>query len=118
MVFDKDLEKTTPIISITLPDERIGSLLLEGKFVGYHDSRYGVTSGFHQIVMKLLRHEDLFFLFYLHVPYAYPIPDGIKETIKSALEATLNNSIQKIEFINAGTEMEKKDIQFRLELGD
>ncbi len=105
------------IIHIKMPDEQLGKLLLEGKFVAYHDDKYGVTSGEHHIVMKLLSQEDQFVLFYLHVPYAYPIPDGVKDTVKSALEASLKKTVQKIEFINSGTESEKKNIQFRVELG-
>lgn len=107
-----------PIIHIIVPDERLGKLLLEGKFVAYHDDKYGVTSGEHYIVMKLLSQEDQFVLFYLHVPYAYPIPDGVKDTVRSVLEATLKKgTMQKMEFINSGTESEKKNIQFRVELG-
>lgn len=105
------------IIHVKVPDEQLGKLLLEGKFVAYHDDGYGVTSGNHHIVMKLLAEEDQFVLFYLHVPYAYPIPDGVKDTVKSSLEASMKSTIQKMEFINSGTESEKKNIQFRVELG-
>lgn len=112
-----DQEEATSIIHISVPDEQLGKLLLEGKFIAYHDNKFGVTSGEHHIVMKLVTEEDQFVLFYLHVPYAYPIPDGVKDTIKSALEATLKRTIQKMEFINSGTESEKKNIQFRVEFG-
>ncbi len=110
-------EEAASIIHISGPDEQLGKLLLEGKFIAYHDNNYGVTSGEHHIVMRLLLQEDQYVLFYLHVPYAYPIPDGVKETIKSALETTLKRTIQKMEFINSGTESEKKNIQFRVEFG-
>lgn len=111
-------EEAASIIHISVPDEQLGKLLLEGQFVAYHDDKYGVTSGEHHIVMKLLSQEDQFVLFYLHVPYAYPIPEGVKDTVKSALEATLKKgAMQKMEFINSGTESEKKNIQFRVELG-
>jgi hypothetical protein len=105
------------IIHISVPDEQLGKLLLEGKFIAYHDNKYGVTSGEHYIVMKLVTQEDQFVLFYLHVPYAYPIPEGVKNTVKTSLETILNRTIQKMEYINSGTESEKKNIQFRVELG-
>lgn len=114
---DIEIKNTLPIVDIIIPNDNLGQLLLEGRFVGYHDDRFGVTSGEHQIVMKLLQHEDQFVLFYLHLPYAYPIPDGVKDTVKSALEATLKRTIQKMEFSNSGTESEKNNIQFRVELG-
>ncbi len=114
---ETELEKAVPIIHVTVPDAHLGRVLLDGKFIAYHDHRYGVTSNEHHIVMKLLSQDDVFVLFYLHVPYAYPIPDGIKDTVTSALETTMKRAIQKMEFINAGTESEKKHIQFRVELG-
>lgn len=96
----------------------LGNLLLEGKMVSYHDAQYQVTSGIHEILMKLLQQEDgLLVIFYLHIPYAYPIPDGIKVTVKSALEAALKKPIQRIEFVNAGTEAQKRDIRFKIESG-
>lgn len=114
---EMELENILPILNITVPDDNLGKLLLEGKFIAYHDDRFGVTSGEHQIIMKLLVDEDQFILFYLHVPYAYPIPDGVKDTIKLALESTLKRTIHKMEFTNTGTESEKNNIQFRTELG-
>jgi hypothetical protein len=112
-----ELKDAVPIIHVNASDAQLSQFLLEGQFVGYHDVKYGVTSGDHHIVMKLLSHEDHFVLFYLHVPFAYPIPEGVKDTVKSAVEASLQRTIQKMEFINSGTELEKMNIQFRVELG-
>ena len=109
--------KKTALMHITVPDEKLGKILLDGQFVAYHDNRYGVTSGEHFITMKLSVHEDQYALFYLHIPYAYPLPEGVKDTVKSALESALQRTIQKMEFINSGTESEKKSIQFRVEFG-
>jgi hypothetical protein len=90
---------------------------LEGKLIAYHDDQYEVTTGPHEILMKLMQDTDEMTIFYVHVPYAYPIPDGIKNNVKSDLEAELNRSIPKMTFINVGTEAQKKDLQFRVELG-
>lgn len=104
------------IVNVTGPDGHLGNLLLEGKLVSYHDEAYQVTSGIHEILMKLLQQEDgLLFLFYLHIPFAYPMPDGMKAAVKAALEKVLEKPIQRIEFVNAGTEAQKRDIHFKIE---
>lgn len=95
----------------------LAQCLLEGKLIAYHDSQYEVTTGSHEILMKLMQETDEITLFYVHVPYAYPIPEGIKVDLKSDLEIELNRPIPKITFVNVGTEAQKKDMQFRVELG-
>ena len=101
------------IVNVVGPEGNLGHLLLEGKFISYHDPQYEMTSGANEILMKLLQQkEGLFVLFYLHVPYAYPIPEGVKLAVKAALETEIQKQISRIEFINAGTEVQKKDIHF------
>jgi hypothetical protein len=113
------MQKNVEIIDVIGPDANLGKLLIEGKLISYHDDQYQVTSGNHEILMKLLQQEDgLLVLFYLHVPYAYPLPNGIKTMVKSALEIILGKPIQKIEFVNAGTEAHKKDILFKISGGE
>lgn len=112
-----EVSNKLPLIDVTGLSDDLGKLLLEGKWVAYHDNQYEVTSGTHQIIMKLLQQEDGMLLLYVHVPYAYPIPEGVKANVKKSLESVLKKTIQRIDFMNAGTETQKKDIQFRIELG-
>jgi hypothetical protein len=67
--------------------------------------------------MKLLQDPEEITIFYVHVPYAYPIPDGIQVDVKAGLESALQRNIPKMTFINVGTEVQKKDMRFRIELG-
>lgn len=101
------------ILNVLGPDDSLGHYLLEGKFISYHDPQYEMTSGANEILMKLLQQkEGLLVIFYLHVPYAYPIPEGVKGVVKAALESVIKKPIPRIEFVNAGTEAQKKDIHF------
>lgn len=111
------LEGEVSILSVVYPADRLGAVLLKGECIAYHDHRFGVSSGEHQIIIKVVQQENQLLVFYLHVPYAYPMPEGIRETIIDALVSATNLSPQAIVFINAGTESEKKDIHFRIELG-
>ena len=104
------------VIEVDGPHDQFAERLLEGELIAYHDAQYEVTSGKHEILMKLLRDNDRFVIFYLQVPYAYPIPDGIKTTVKKALEVILKQSITELEFINAGTEAQKRNLHFRVQL--
>lgn len=105
------------VIIVDGPEGNLGGLMLEGKLVSYHDSQFEMTTGDHEILMKLLQEEDGLVIFYLHVPYAYPMPEGVKQIVTTALESALKKKIQKIEFINAGTETQKRDIHFRMGIG-
>lgn len=115
---ENEREQELPLVHITGVSDDLGKILLNNQCVAYHDDEFEVTSGNHEIIMKLIQKEDALFLLYVHVPYAYPIPEGVKLKVISALEAVLQKKIQKINFINAGTESQKKDIQFMMEFGD
>lgn len=109
--------ENSSIIEINGQNQKLAQTLLQGKLVIYHDSRYEVTTTPHEILMKLLQDSEEMTVFYIHVPYAYPIPDGIQMDVKEGLESELNRKIQKMTFVNVGTEIQKKDMQFRIELG-
>lgn len=104
------------MVEVNGPNDMLAENLLEGRLIAYHDTQYEVTSGRHEILMKLLRNDDRFIIFYLQVPYAYPMPDGIKTALKNAFEVVLKHSINDVEFINAGTEAQKRDLHFRVQL--
>lgn len=105
------------VIDIQSNDEKLAKTLLDGQLIAYHDSQYEVTSGKHEILMKLFQDDinEKLILFYLQVPYAYPIPDGLKTILKAALELALKKTISEMEFVNAGTEAKKNDINFRIQ---
>jgi len=102
---------------INYPDDNFGEILLSSGFVAYHDDDYGVTSNEHKIIFKVTRNEDTCAVFYFHVPYAYPIPDGVRDNVTKALKGFLKLDNLKIKFINAATEFEKKDLKFRVNIG-
>jgi len=105
-----------PIIEINGPSAALTQTLLNGELIAYHDNQYEVTTRPHELLMKLFHKEERFVIFYLQVPYAYPIPDGLKTTLKMAFEAAMEASIPNMEFINAGTEAQKRDMHFRIQL--
>jgi len=109
--------ENSSVIEINGQNQKLVQTLLQGKLVVYHDSRYEVTTQPHEILMKLLQNPDEMTIFYIHVPYAYPMPDGIQVDIKEGLELELHRKIHKVTFVNVGTEIQKKDLQFRIELG-
>lgn len=109
--------ENSSIVEINGQNPKLAQTLLQGKLVVYHDSRFEVTTNPHEILMKLLQDPEEMTVFYIHVPYAYPIPDGIQSDVKAGLESELNRKIPKMTFINVGTEIQKKDMQFRIELG-
>ena len=115
---DKSKNNDFPVIDVNGLGEQLAKNLLIGNLVAYHDSDYQVTSGPHEILMKLLQHNDEMIIFYVHIPYAYPMPDGVRSGVKSDLETALNKRISKIEFVNAGTESQKRNMKFRLDLGE
>ncbi|MDA8561636.1 hypothetical protein N9L02_00805 [Gammaproteobacteria bacterium] len=97
-----------PILAVKIPDDKFIPLLLNDNFISYYDDNFGVTSGDHHVLMKLLKFKNKFVLFYVHVPHAYPLPCQIKTNIKLSLEQKLHLSDIDLEFINSGIEFEKK----------
>jgi len=113
-MLEQDLENT--IVAVHGPGSCLAENLLSGHLIAYHDPMFEVTTGKHEILMKLLQARDEVIVYYTHVPYAYPIPDGIKDNVKKSLEKTLDKKIKNISFINVAVEAHKKDLPFRLGL--
>jgi len=91
--------------------------LLDGKLIAYHDANYEVTADRHEILMRLFREEDNLILFYLHIPYAYPIPENLKKGIQNQFENCLKGKAVNMEFINVGTETQKRSMNFKIAWG-
>jgi len=98
------------LVDIDGPSELLANALLQGKLIRYADNRFQVSSGEYRFIFKLIQEEDKVLLFYAQVPYIYPIPDEMKTSIKESLELALKTPVN-IEFINAGTDAQKRDIQ-------
>lgn len=101
----------TTIIDVNVPSDLVLSLL-DGGLVAYHDDQYEMTTGRNELLMKLFRDGDRLVVFYLQVPYAYPMPDGIKLALQKSFEQALNKTIPPLEFVNAGTEAQKREDRF------
>lgn len=92
-------------------------VLLEGKLISYHDDQYEMTAGRCEILMRLFRDNEHFVLYYLQIPQAYNIPGRLEKDIQALFEATFKKAIPAIEFINIGTETQKRSMNFSIEWG-
>jgi hypothetical protein len=106
------------------PGETLAAHLLEGKLIHYTDDRFQVSLGEGSFILQLVQvketaqlvqvketeqEKEKMALFYAQVPDSYPLPDDLKMSIKMNLEAQMKRGID-VEFINAGTQAQRKDI--------
>lgn len=98
-----------PLFDIDGPGVQLAERLLEGKLIRYTDNRFQVSSGDCKFILKLNHENNKCVLFYTQIPYIYPIPDVLKKSIQSDLEAVMKLKVN-VTFINAGTEAQKDNI--------
>jgi hypothetical protein len=107
----EELNDSLPLaIDIAGSGEQLAQSLLAGRLVRYTDPRFQVSSGECHFILKLVQEQEHLVLFYAQVPYVYPLPDDLKTGIKTSLEKVLNMTVL-IEFINAGAQAQKKDVE-------
>ena len=104
-----DLNELPPLFDVDCPGKQLAQGLLEGKLIRYTDTRFQVSSGECKFILKLNHEKDKCVLFYTQVPYIYPLPEDLKISIRTDLEAVMKMKIN-ITFINAGTEAQKDHI--------
>jgi hypothetical protein len=116
----ENVKNDIAVIEVNGCDAYLAQCLLQSKLIAYHDDQYEVTSGIHEILMKLLhdKKNGEIIIFYVHVPYAYPMPTNLENAVKLNLEEALKQPIRDIKFVNVGAESHKKDLQFRISLGE
>lgn len=102
-------EESESLLSMGGPSEQLANHLLAGKLIRYTDNRFQVSSGECKFILKLIQDKEKFILFYAQIPYIYPIPDDLKSSIKFNLETVLNTAVN-IEFINAGAQAQRKNL--------
>ncbi len=101
--------------------DKLGLALLQENLVAFTDPRFPVTSGEHEILMRLFRNpdaqmQDHFILLYIQIPYSYRLPGDLEPEITHSISSVLKKPIS-LEFENAGTEAQKKELLFRIGLG-
>ena len=114
------MSQSTPIEVVGISDQ-LAIILLQEKLIIFKDPRYPVTSGEHEVLMRLFRNPDPqipdhFILLYIQVPYSYRLPVDLETDITKSLSTFLKKPIL-LEFENAGTEAQKKELLFRMSLG-
>jgi len=116
----ENIKNDISVVEVNGSALHLAQCLLQNKLIAYHDDQYEVTSGIHEILMKLLhdKKNSEIIVFYVHVPYAYPIPTNLENAIKLNIQAALKQPIKNIEFVNVGVESQKRDLQFRISLGE
>jgi hypothetical protein len=113
--------KQSAPIEIEGISDQLASALLQENLVIFKDPRYPVTSGEHEVMMRLFLNpdpqvSDHYIVLYVQIPYSYRLPIDLEPEITNCLSHFLKKTIL-LEFENAGTEKQKKELLFRISLG-
>jgi hypothetical protein len=95
--------------SINGSGEVLATHLLQGRPIRYTDDRFQVSSNEGQFTLQLIQTKDKCVLVYAQSPSIYPLPNSLEESIKADLETYLKKTVN-IEFVNAGTAAQRKDL--------